>query len=82
MMAAPLLKSKTLKCGQAVVKIEERPGTDKVAVTLASGKTHEADLVRLLRSCLSSPLSPHHHIEFESLLARLSHRTPFSHLFF
>eukprot|EP00624_Nannochloropsis_granulata_P006199 evm.model.NODE_45171_length_7443_cov_31.832325.1 len=45
MMAAPLLKAKTLKCGQKVVKIEERPGTAKVTVTLASGKSHEADLV-------------------------------------
>lgn len=55
MMAAPLLKAKALECGQAVVKVEERPGTAKVTVTLASGKTHEADLVRLPPSSLSCP---------------------------
>lgn len=67
MMAAPLLKVKALKCGQRVVNIEERPGTAKVTVTLASGKTHEADLVRLLvlshlfvRHCVESRLIPVH----------------------
>ncbi len=45
MMAAPLRKSNSLRCGQAVAKVEERPGTHKVAVTLASGQVHEADLV-------------------------------------
>ena len=63
MMAAPLLKAKALKCGQAVVKVEERPGTAKVTVTLASGKTHEADLVRLPPSFLTSPPFLCHNVE-------------------
>ncbi|TFJ85886.1 hypothetical protein NSK_002706 [Nannochloropsis salina CCMP1776] len=45
MMAEPLRKSKSLHCGEAVTNVEERPGTGKIIVTLASGKTHETDLV-------------------------------------
>ena len=70
MMAAPLLKAKTLKCGQKVVKIEERPGTAKVTVTLASGKSHEADLVCLP---LLSHLFVRHNVQSRLIPARLSY---------